>query len=58
MKIFEHLTPVVIEEILNVSIQYTFGIIIHLVILLAILVGLKLLFNFNLFKAIKKTLTN
>ncbi|WP_349818038.1 MULTISPECIES: hypothetical protein [Clostridium] len=58
MKIFEHLTPVVIEEILNVSIQYTFGIIIHLVILLAILVGLKLLFNFSLFKAIKKTLTN
>lgn len=56
MKIFEHLTPVVIEEILNVSIQYTFWIIIHLVILLAILVGLKLLFNFSLFKAIKKAI--
>lgn len=56
MKIFEHLTPELIEEILNVSIQYTFWIIVHLVVLLAILVGLKLLFNINLFNVVKKVL--
>lgn len=56
MKIFEHLTPELIEEILNVSIEYTFWIIVHLVVLLAILVGLKLLFNINLFNVVKKVL--
>lgn len=53
---FEHLTPEVIEEIINISIQYTFWIIVHLVVLLAILVGLKLLFNINLFNVVKKVL--
>ena len=56
MKIFEHLTPELIEEILNVSIEYTFWIIVHLVVLLAILVGLKLLFNINLFNVVKRVL--
>ena len=56
MKMFEHLTPEVIEEIINISIQYTFWIIVYLVVLLAILVGLKLLFNISLFKAIKKAI--
>lgn len=56
MKIFEHLTPELIEEILNVSIEYTFWIIVHLVVLLAILVGLKLLFNVNLFNFVKRVL--
>lgn len=56
MKIFEHLTPELIEEILNVSIEYTFWIIVHLVVLLAILVGLKLLFNINLFNFVKRVL--
>lgn len=56
MKMFEHLTPEVIEEIINISIQYTFWIIVHLVVLLAILVGLKLLFNINLFNVVKKVL--
>ena len=50
----EHLTIEVIEQIINVSIEYIFWIIVYLVVLLAILVGVKLLFNINLFKTIKK----
>ena len=50
----EHLTIEVIEQIINVSIEYVFWVIVYLVVLLAILVGVKLLFNINLFKTIKK----
>ena len=49
----EHLTIEVIEQIINVSIEYVFWVIVYLVVLLAILVGVKLLFNINLFKTIK-----
>lgn len=49
----EYLTIEIIEQIINVSIEYVFWIIVYLVVLLAILVGLKLLFNINLFKTIK-----
>ena len=41
------LTPQLIEESLNIAIQYTFGIIVYLLVLLAILIGLKLIFNIN-----------
>lgn len=56
MKIFEHLTPEIVEKLINVSIEYTFWIIVHLVVLLAILVGLKLLFNVNLLNMLRKAL--
>lgn len=56
INLHEHLAPEIIEEIINVSIQYIFGIIVYLVVLLTILVGLKLLFNINLFKTIKKVM--
>lgn len=56
MKIFEHLKPEIIEEAINVSIEYTFWIIVYLVALLAILIGLKLLFNVNLLKTLRKAL--
>lgn len=56
MKMFEHLTPEIIDELINVSIEYTFWIIVHLVVLLAILIGLKLLFNVNLAKILRKAL--
>lgn len=52
----EHLTIEVIEQIINVSIEYVFWIIIYLVVLLVILIGFKLLFNVSLFKAIKKVI--
>lgn len=50
------LTPQLIEESLNVAIQYTFGIIVYLLILLGILIGLKLLFNINVLGALKKAI--
>ena len=55
IKLPPHLTIEVIEEIINVSIEYVFWVIVYLVVLLAILVGVKLLFNINLFKTIKKS---
>lgn len=56
IKLPPHLTIEVIEEIINVSIEYVFWIIVYLAVLLAILVGLKLLFNINLFNFVKKVL--
>ena len=56
IKLPPHLTIEVIEEIINVSIEYVFWIIVYLSVLLAILVGLKLLFNVNLFNVVKKVL--
>lgn len=50
------LTPQLIEESLNVAIQYTCWIIVYLLILLGILIGLKLLFNINVLGALKKTI--
>ena len=50
------LTPQLIEESLNIAIQYTFGIIVYLLVLLAILIGLKLIFNINVLGALKKTI--
>ncbi len=56
IKLPPHLTAEVIEEIINVSIEYVSWIIVYLAVLLAILVGLKLLFNINLFNFVKKVL--
>lgn len=56
IKLPPHLTIEVIEEIINVSIEYVFWIIVYLAVLLAILIGLKLLFNINLFNFVKKVL--
>lgn len=50
------LTPEMIEEILNVAIQYTCWIIVYLLILLGILIGLKLIFNINVLGALKKVI--
>lgn len=55
MKInLDHLTPYVIQQIIDTSIHYLGFIIIYLIILFIILVGLKLLFNFSIPKAINK----
>lgn len=54
IKLPPHLTIEVIQQIIDTSIQYLGFIIIHIVVLFAILVGLKLLFNFNIHKAINK----
>lgn len=50
------LTPELIDEILNIAIQYTFWIIVYLLVLLAILIGLKLVFNINVLGALKKAI--
>lgn len=50
------LTPEMIEEILNIAIQYTFWIIVYSLILLGILIGLKLVFNINVLGALKKAI--
>lgn len=50
------LTPELIEEALNIAIHYTLGIIVYLVVLLAILIGLKLIFNINVLGALKKAI--
>lgn len=50
------LTPELIEEALNIAIQYTLGIIVYLLVLLAILIGLKLIFNINVLGALRKAI--